>query len=190
MRLQGGVVANNSDVRERPTQLASRSLPGEACSGYLTCWTAQAQAWLIPESDAGLVQVQPYDWAARRYLAQQEMEPLPHGCCLREQKIDQNRFRFCTPLPNCKRSHGPQNGGRPADPKTQRMGEPPPLLSVTLRTGLGLHRRRWQEILGRQAAEVQIPALSKSLHPFLRRSAAGRTPRGSAPLLAAVVIYG
>ena len=59
MRLQHGVVANNCDVRERPTQLASRSLPGEACSACLTCWTAQAQAWLIPEFDASLVQVQP-----------------------------------------------------------------------------------------------------------------------------------
>ena len=75
----------------------------------------------------------------------------------------QNGFRFGTPLPNCKRSHGPQNGGRPADPKMQRRREPPPLLSETLRTGLGLHRRRWQEILGRPAAEGQIPALSKSL---------------------------
>ena len=61
---------------------------------------------------------------------------------------------------------------------------------MTLRTGLGLHRRRWQDILGRQATEGQIPAMSKSLHPFLRRSAAGRTPRGSAPPLTTVVIYG
>ena len=26
------------------------------------------------------------DWAARWYLALQEMEPLPHGCCLGGQK--------------------------------------------------------------------------------------------------------
>ena len=42
MRLQGGVVAYNTDVRERPTQLATRSLPCDACSGYLTFWTARA----------------------------------------------------------------------------------------------------------------------------------------------------
>ena len=117
MRLQGGVVANNSDVRERPTQLASRSLPGEACSGYLTCWTAQAQAWLIPEPDAGLVQVQSQDRAARWYLAQQEMEPLPHSCCLGEQKMNKNRLRFCSPIANQKQSHGPQTGAALRPPK-------------------------------------------------------------------------
>ena len=87
-RLQGGVVAYNTDVRERPAQLATRSLPCEACSGNLTCWTAQAQAWLIPEPDAGLVQVQSQDRAARWHLALQEMEPLPHSCCLDEQKMN------------------------------------------------------------------------------------------------------
>ena len=70
MRLQGDVVANNSDMRERPAQLASRSLPGEAYSGYLTSWTAQAQTWLIPELDACLIQVQSQDLADRWYLAQ------------------------------------------------------------------------------------------------------------------------
>ena len=65
----------------------------------------------------------------------------------------------------------------------QRRGEPPSILSVTLRTGLGLHRRCWQDILGRQAAEGQIPASTKSLHQFHHRSTAGRTPRGSAPAL-------
>ena len=57
-------------------------------------------------------------------------------------------------------------------------------------SGLGLQRRRWQDVLGRQTAEGQVPALSESLHPFLCRSAAGRTPRGSASPRAADVIYG
>ena len=86
MRLQPGVVANNSDVRERPTQLASRSFSGEACSGYLTFWTAQALAWFIPELDAGLVQVQSQKWPPRWDLFLQEMEPLPHGGCLGDRK--------------------------------------------------------------------------------------------------------
>ena len=85
MRLQGGVVTNNSDVRERLAQLGSRSLPSEAGSRYLFSWMAEALAWFIPESDAGLVEVQSQDWAPRWYLSLQELKPLPHGCRLGEQ---------------------------------------------------------------------------------------------------------
>ena len=142
MRLQGGVVAYNTDVRERPTQLATRSLPCDACSGYLTFWTARVQAWLIPAPDAGLVQVQSQNRAARWYLAQQEMEPLPHSCCLDEQKMNKKRFRFSSPIANAKQSHSPQTGAALRPQKSNRR-KPPSLKSDTLRTSLGLHRFRW-----------------------------------------------
>ena len=94
-RLYGGVVAYYGDVRERLAQLGSRSFPSETCSGYLT--SVQALAWFIPEPDAGLVQVQSQNWAVRWYLSLQEMESLPHRCCLRGTEITPKRFHFLHP---------------------------------------------------------------------------------------------
>ena len=77
MRLQGSVVAYSCDVRERSAQLRWRSCPSEARSGYLFARTAQSQVWLIPESDARLVQVESQGGAGRWYLALKEKDPLP-----------------------------------------------------------------------------------------------------------------
>ena len=96
---------------------------------------------------------------------------------------------FCTPS-LMENLHTDPKRGPLCGPQNGTMMGPPSLLFCTPRTGLRLHRRRRQDLLGRQTAEGQLPALSISLHPLLRRSAAGRTPRGSAPLVAAVCIYG
>ena len=74
---------------------------GEALYGHLTGRLAQTQAWLIPEPDAGLVQIQSHDRFMRRYLTQQEAEPLPHSGRLGGQKRSENGFRVWTPLPYC-----------------------------------------------------------------------------------------
>ena len=115
LRLYGGVVAYYGDVRERLAQLGSRSFPSEACSGY---WTSvQALAWFIPEPDAGLVQVQSQDWAARWYPFLEKVEPLPHGGCVGGQKPRQKRFRFCIPRFYWKPTYGPQTGAALRPPK-------------------------------------------------------------------------
>ena len=75
----------------------SRSFPGVPSSGYLTSWAAQALAWLIAEPKGGLLQLQSQDLPARWYPALQEMEPLPHGCCLGGQKTAKKGSVFLTP---------------------------------------------------------------------------------------------
>ena len=119
LRLYGGVVAYYGDVRERLAQLGSRSLPSEACSGYSTSWTAQALAGFIPEPDAGFVEVQSQDRAPRWYLSLQELEPLPHGCCLTGQKRRKKGSVFASPRSieneNAAPNRGPLRGPRNAN---------------------------------------------------------------------------
>ena len=117
MRLQGGVVADDSDVRERPAQLRSRSMSSETGSRYFPLYMAEALAWLIPESDTGLVEVQAQGRAPKWYLFLQEVEPLPRGCRLRGQESRQKRVRFCIPPFNRKQTHGPKTGAALRTPK-------------------------------------------------------------------------
>ena len=181
MRLQRGVVAYNSDVRERLAELGPRSMSSEASAGYLTSWMPHALAWFIPESDAGLVEVQSQNWPPMWDVFLQEMEPLPHGCCLGDRKHAQKRFRFLNPPFSLKTNTRPPNGGRSAAPKMRPGAGPVWLLFRDPETGLGSHGLRRQGAFGRQTAETQVPPFSKALQPFLGRSAPGRAPVTSMP---------
>ena len=69
----------------------------------------------------------------------------------------------------------PPNGGRISAPVLERRLEWVCKNFVGPISVLGRHRRRRQDILGRQTSEGHNPVFSKSLHPFLRRCTSRRS---------------
>ena len=105
------------------------------------------------------------------------------------QKVCKNGFRFLEPLPNAKQACGPQMRSAwwtPKRPWVWHHGfffpHPP--------GDLLLHHIRWQEVLGRQATQRQVPAPPEALHPFFRAGAFCRPPRGGAFALPEPVVDG
>ena len=117
MRLYGRFVADYGDLGECPVQLVSGCLSGVADLGMSTRWTSQTQTRLVPEPDAGFVQIQSQDRTSRWHLTHQEVRPLPHGGRLGGAKCYPKRGPFFAPLLLTENSLAAPKRGPPCGPQ-------------------------------------------------------------------------